>query len=232
MFSFRQIQQLITQRYRNQVFIVLPLMYFVGLIGLHISPVQGFFKFFSSINLWVSLGLILLYQPSINRSFSRFALLTFSAGFLVEVLGVKTSLIFGTYWYGKTLGIQLWDVPIVLGANWLILVYGASILTLRLMPLKTFKSDWAKHVLQSIVATTIMVLLDILIEPVAIYFDFWHWENEIVPLQNYIAWFLVALPLVFYCFRSAFEKMNDMALLIMLLQLFFFVGHTILFHFL
>ena len=38
-----------------------------------------------------------------------------------------------------------------------------------------------------------MVLLDLMIEPVAIRLDFWHWQAEVIPLQNYLMWFLVAL---------------------------------------
>ena len=38
-----------------------------------------------------------------------------------------------------------------------------------------------------------MVLLDIMIEPVAIELDFWQWEGGNIPLQNYLMWFIVAL---------------------------------------
>jgi putative membrane protein len=38
-----------------------------------------------------------------------------------------------------------------------------------------------------------MVLLDFMIEPVAIRLDFWHWQSGIIPLQNYLMWFLVAV---------------------------------------
>ena len=37
-----------------------------------------------------------------------------------------------------------------------------------------------------------MVLLDCLIEISAPRFDFWMFEDEIAPLQNYYAWFIVS----------------------------------------
>jgi putative membrane protein len=37
----------------------------------------------------------------------------------------------------------------------------------------------------------LLVLLDILIEPVAIY-NFWSWNETIVPIKNYIAWFIIS----------------------------------------
>lgn len=229
MFSFNQLQNIVTIRYRTLFFIILPLMYFVGIIGLQVPSVQGFFKFFSSINLWVSLGLIWMFQEQKNNAFYLFAAVTFLVGYWIEVLGVHTGLIFGVYWYGDTLGVQCLKVPLVLGANWLILVYGAVVLMARYLPLKGIKTTWIRAVIQSGIGAALLVLLDILIEPVAIHFDFWHWQSEIVPLQNYIAWFVIAFVLVYLGCVSTFTKSNPMALLILVLQGCFFVGHTLLF---
>lgn len=229
MFRFYQLQDIVTIRYRTLLFIILPLMYFVGIIGLQVPCVQGFFKFFSSINLWVSLGLIWLFQEQKNKAFYLFATITFLVGYGIEVLGVHTGLIFGVYWYGDTLGQQWLKVPLVLGANWLILIYGAIVFVCRCVPLKGIRINWLRVVMQGGIGATLLVLLDILIEPVAIYFDFWHWQNEIVPLQNYLAWFIIAFALIYLGCVSTFTKSNPMALLILVLQICFFVGHTLLF---
>ena len=37
-----------------------------------------------------------------------------------------------------------------------------------------------------------MVLLDIIIEPIAIKLDFWTWADVAVPIQNYVMWFFTA----------------------------------------
>ena len=37
-----------------------------------------------------------------------------------------------------------------------------------------------------------MVVLDYLIEPIAIIYDFWSWEIGVPPFSNYAAWFIVA----------------------------------------
>lgn len=229
MFSFHQLQDIITIRYRKLLFIILPLMYFVGIIGLQVPSVQGFFKFFSSINLWVSLVLILLFQEQKNKAFYLFAAIIFLVGYGVEVLGVHTGLIFGTYWYGDTLGLQWLNVPLVLGANWLILVYGTIVFMVDYLPFTKIKTSWLRPLIQSGIGASLLVLLDVLIEPVAIYFDFWHWQSEIVPLQNYLAWFIIAFALVYVGIASIFNKNNSMALLILVLQICFFVGHTLLF---
>ena len=37
-----------------------------------------------------------------------------------------------------------------------------------------------------------MVLMDVLIEPIAISLDFWTWALGDIPLQNYVMWFFVS----------------------------------------
>jgi putative membrane protein len=38
----------------------------------------------------------------------------------------------------------------------------------------------------------LMTLYDFFMEPVAMAYDFWHWKNSIIPMQNYFAWFVFA----------------------------------------
>ena len=67
-----------------------------------------------------------------------------------------------------------------------------------------------------------MVSLDVLIEPVAIKLDFWRWQENVVPFQNYIGWYGVGfliLALYFY-FLPKYE--NRLAELLLLLQFVFF----------
>ena len=47
-------------------------------------------------------------------------------GFFVELLGVKTGLIFGNYHYGATFGAKWQDVPYLIGLNWAAMVFYTS----------------------------------------------------------------------------------------------------------
>jgi putative membrane protein len=38
-----------------------------------------------------------------------------------------------------------------------------------------------------------MTALDYFVEPVAMALGFWHWENDVIPLQNYMMWFITSL---------------------------------------
>ena len=77
----------------------------------------------------------------------------------------------------------------------------------------------------------LMTALDLLIEPVAVHFDFWHWANVQVPIQNFIAWW--ALSFFFhYVYQSGpWPSKSSLFRLIVLLQFLFFLGHWLLLQF-
>nr|WP_237487944.1 carotenoid biosynthesis protein [Hufsiella arboris] len=158
--------------------------------------------------------LIYVDQANKNNAFF-FALLTiYLSGFFIELAGVKTELIFGKYAYGSTLGIKLWDIPLLIGINWVLLVFGVSS-ALSYVP---FGSKYFKVSIGAIV----MVLLDRLIEPVAVKFDYWSWQSGRIPLQNYLAWFVISWLMLFVIFRFKFEKRNATAAVLLLVQFLFF----------
>jgi len=110
-------------------------------------------------------------------------LIPFGIGMITEFLGVNYGLIFGNYEYGNNLGAKIYGVPWIIGVNWAILVYCSAGLVIKIH----------KNIfLTSALAAMLMVLLDVVIERVAPKFDFWQFENNIVPIQNYVGWFFTA----------------------------------------
>ena len=73
-----------------------------------------------------------------------------------------------------------------------------------------------------------MTLLDILIEPVAIRLDFWSWTEGIIPLQNYVAWYVISALLFVAFFSFRFKKNNIIAPLLLILQFLFFGLNSLL----
>jgi putative membrane protein len=67
-----------------------------------------------------------------------------------------------------------------------------------------------------------MTLLDVLIEPVAIESDFWHWTNGSIPLYNYISWFFVALPIIYAYFKLNLAETNKVFNALFILMILFF----------
>ena len=226
-----EIKSLVTVQYRKTTFIVVALMYIVGTIGLILPSTQPYFKLASSFNLWVSLILLLLFHQEYSKSFLITAIGIFSVGFFIEVVGVHTGIIFGKYWYGETLGTKVLGVPLVIGANWLLLIYCSATITQFFFEiLKKYlpkSSSLDSIILKSVFASFLMVCLDFLIEPVAIHLDFWHWQNEQIPTQNFQAWFLLAFVLSYIFFEEKSVKLNPMAVLLFFLQFAFFISINI-----
>ena len=68
-----------------------------------------------------------------------------------------------------------------------------------------------------------MVLLDLIIEPVAINFSFWSWQNVFVPTQNYIMWFFVSLVMHLILLYYRINIHHKLGIYVIISQLFFFV---------
>lgn len=225
------IQSLLTVKYRKITFIVIILMYLAGTIGLLIPHTQPYFKLAAPLNLWVSLIVLLFFHQDFNKSFIFTAIFIFLAGFFVEVAGVHTGMIFGKYWYGQTLGTQIFKVPLVIGANWLLLVYCSSTGVNTVFSTIKHKPFFTSLFIQSIIASMLMVGLDYLIEPVAISLDFWHWQLDKIPVQNFQAWFVLSFGFNYLFLNAKFSKANPLALLLLFLQFLFFITISIFHHF-
>jgi putative membrane protein len=131
------------------------------------------------------MAIIVLLPQALHRNWKLFiwALPILIATFMIEVLGVRTGLIFGRYEYGGTLGVHILGVPPVIGLNWVLVMLGAILLAGRVT-----KRPLPMALLSGVLA----VVFDLVMEPVAIELDYWTWDNVAVPLQNYIAWGVIA----------------------------------------
>lgn len=190
--------------------------YIVGFFGLTVPLTHQFFLRLFPLALILSFLAILLFHQK-DYEIKTISILTAIAlsGYLIEVAGVMTHMIFGNYRYGNTLGINLMETPIVIGVNWIMLTYAFSSVSERIS-LPVF--------LRITVASLLMVLYDIILEQIAPLLDMWHWENGVVPLRNYIAWFLVA-----FIFQSAIRlagisTKNSIAFFVVVVQVLFLVS--------
>ena len=201
-------------RLAKGAFVLLILIYLAGIVGLAFPASKGLFQALTPFSLWTTTVLLILFQENKDRSFLLFASITFAVGFFCEVLGIHTGLIFGDYSYGSTLGFKVWEVPVLIGANWLILVLASGYLA-NSLPVR----KWVKP----LIAALIMVGLDWLIEPVAVYFDFWSWAEGTIPFKNYVGWFGISLFLQILFFSFPFTKYNFLASKVFIIQLLFFL---------
>ena len=142
-------------------------------------------------NIWLC-GTVVFFSEKLELRALIPLVVIFAGGYFAEFSGVHTGVLFGEYQYGEALGWPLWGIPVVMGMNWYATVVTSSSLAMRVVKNKF---------LQALLAAILCTGLDILIEPVAIKYDFWAWGGGEIPIQNYIAWFgfsfLFALVYVF-----------------------------------
>lgn len=193
---------------------VIILFHIVGLVGFFIPVTQTLFIKIVPYHLLLMFLVVEFTNQKADKKFFGFVLGIFILGFAAEWLGVHTHLIFGNYAYGKTLGLKVMDIPLLIGLNWFLLIYSTGV-AMQYLGIKNLNY-------RVIAGAVVLVLLDVLIEPVATRFDYWHWFDVTVPLENYLGWFIIGgLMLgIFEAFK--FEKQSKVGLILLVSQFVFF----------
>jgi len=189
--------------------------YIVGIVGL-ILPFSNtlFLKLIPFALILSFVILSIFHTEKLNTKSIILFLCIYLIGFSIEAIGVKTKIVFGDYFYGNSLGFKLFETPLIIGINWLFLVYTTS---------SVFEKFKIHFVFKIILASLSMLVYDIVLEQVAPKMDMWHWKNEIVPMQNYVAWFVVALFLNSLLKIFKITTQNKLALPILICQFMFFL---------
>ena len=181
------IQNLVQDRHRLSVVLLL-IVYLAGFTGTAFYDADTLMKLTPANLIFVAL-LFFWNASSLPIKYFAWFLGIALTGYLVELAGIRTGLIFGAYQYGAGLGLKLAGVPLIIGLNWALL----------------------------------MVAYDLLLEPVAIRFDFWSWDLGLIPLQNYLAWWLVSFLMLLGILKSKLDLRNKMAAWILGVQALFFL---------
>lgn len=190
-------------------------MYSVGVVG-HIIPSSKPLMIFLTPFTLLLTGSVTLYfsfQKG-NLKLITWCLLVYTLTFSLEVAGVKTGYIFGSYYYGDILGLKLLDIPLIIGFNWVVIILGAIGIASRIH----------KSALQIALLTgTFAVLFDIMLEPVAINLGYWKWQQGFIPLQNYYAWFGIAFFASLFGSKLKLDLEDSLFIYYFLIQFTFFI---------
>lgn len=189
------------------------LFHFSGLLGILFIDRELFLET-TPINLFITFLLLFVNLPEMNRGVAIAASVAFVVGMGVELLGVNYGLIFGQYVYGNNLGVKLGGVPLLIGANWVMLTFITGAVGAVFFKRSAF---WA-----AVLGALLMVLLDLVIEPVAPKFDYWEFAEVTAPLSNYIGWFLVAFPIQWIYQTKVRTKDRVFSFHLVLIQFLFF----------
>lgn len=191
---------------------ILAVLHLVGVLGF-LSPWRELFLQLTPFHLLLVFGYIFIFQTQRDGTFFGFMLFVMITSYLIELAGVQTGMIFGHYAYGEALGFKIGDTPLLIGVLWFLLIYsiGSMMKTWLISPL--FKA---------VTGATMMLVIDLFIEPVAIDLGFWSWENDTIPIQNFLAWYFISF-VYFLVFNKYHFAPNRIAPVIYWLQLGFFI---------
>ena len=202
----------------NQEFLRLSI-FFLWLIN-----ISGFFgitsdqsEFFLSTTPYVlSLTLLLLLlNHNLSDNKSKIGLiLIFFLGLIVEILGVNYGLFFGEYIYGDNFGPKIYKVPYLIGFNWVLLIIATGSLSDKLIK--------GKEIYKIFFASSLMVLIDLLIEKSAPKLDYWEFVISPVPFSNYLWWFIFSLCFQYIFFKTVKSKEYNLSSNILFIQFLFF----------
>ena len=201
------------KKYSRQAVLFLAFFNSVGIAGLNIPLTSEIFIRLIPLNLLISSFFLLIFHERKKDRIGLAALLIFLTGYFIEVIGVNYGFVFGSYTYGEALGPKILHTPLMIGVNWLMLTYMIWCALGRFI----------KHnITKILVGSLVMVIYDLLLEPFAIHFGMWGWDGTHVPLQNYIAWFLISLFIFSLLALLKIKIENKIAPGLLLIQLLFF----------
>jgi uncharacterized membrane protein len=197
------------------------IIYMVGIAGMLLPFTLGIFIRIIPVVIIMSLAISLAFHKGSAdlRTISVFFFIV-CVSWLLEAAGVRTGLIFGSYIYGDALWTKALGTPLIIGLNWLLLVYGSAALAERIH---------AGTILRIIAGSMMMLLYDIVLETLAPLLDMWQFSGK-VPVRNYTAWFILAI--IFHALlRATGIKVNNrIAALIFIVQFVFLLLLSILLH--
>jgi bisanhydrobacterioruberin hydratase len=153
-----------------------------GILGI-LSQQQNWFLSLTPLNLLATASIVLWNIKNWSAKTLLALFIPVTLGFVSEFLGVNYGLIFGSYTYGNNLGYKVFGVPLLICTNWAMLTF----ITADVARYFT-KNIW----LSALAGAALMTILDLIIEVSAPRFDFWEFEGKVVPLQNYMGWFIIA----------------------------------------
>ena len=182
-----------------------------GFFGI-LSNQKDFFLSSSPYVLTVTLFLLVV-NNSIDKKLLVRLFYIFLLGLSVEIIGVNFSFFFGEYKYGDNLGVKVFNVPIVIGFNWVLLVIITGNIADRFFP---------KSILRKVLfGSTMMILLDLLIEISAPKLDYWEFALNPVPFSNYLWWFIFSI-LFHFIYQTNSKKEYIVSTNILIIHFLFF----------
>ncbi len=132
------------------------------------------------------------YSFGFRYLISYFAI-TFLFSIIVEQVGVQTGWPFGTYAYDASLGLRIFDVPLVVPFAWIMMAHPVLVAARRVSQFWTFLYGGA-----------LLMAWDLFLDPQMVIAGRWKWEfsgahvpfQPEIPLSNAVGWLFVGMGLI------------------------------------
>ena len=218
---------------RKNIAIFIAILFHVcGAVGILYSPYKYWFIGNTPFNLLLMTALLFWVQPNKSIPFFLFFAISFLVGMGTEMIGVNTGKLFGSYHYGNVLGPKLNGVPFLIGINWFLVTYCCGVLLTKISNWTEVKYEqhgirlkpWILTISFIIDIGMLATLFDFNIEPVATKLGFWQWKNGEIPWLNYICWFAISGQLAYLFKILDFNKDNQFAIHLLIIQTLFFIS--------
>ncbi len=208
---------MLSSRASKIAFGILLILHIVGCIGINSSQAELFLSL-SPVHLIVSAIVLFRFHKTWDAKQAGSLILIFGLSFGLEAAGIESRVIFGSYDYLDKLGSKGLEVPFVIGLLWVMLVYSTHHVV------KPYFLRYNRFLLL-LLASSLMVGLDFLIEPLSETLGYWKWSEGSAPAQNYLVWFVASF--VFQLILAPSQRelpINKMALPLFIFFVLFFFG--------
>lgn len=198
----------------NKVPIYFIVFYMVGLVLFTVPITHEIFISITSFTLLLVIGIVFFFHKQWDTKtrivFGAIMLLSF----LLEMVGVSTGKLFGNYQYDNGLGIKIFNTPIIIGLNWLFLVYATQAIAIKMTKQK---------ISIILIGSSLMVIYDLLMEYVAPTMNMWHFTTTYPPVENFVTWFLAAITFQTLLLTSKINVENNTGRSLFWIQMVFFM---------
>ncbi len=176
-------------------FILLVILFPFGIIFMLRGLITPDYTWVVSIYLSVVAVISILYLISITETvtsiFFIVAVLILATG--VEAVGLKTGYPFGHYHYSDAFAPFLpGGAPLAISLSWLIVSINSFLICRLLIP------NPKNPYIVPFSGALIILGFEVLLEPFGSFINkYWIWENNYIPLENFISWYVIGFMFVF-----------------------------------
>ena len=176
----------------------------------------------------VSIYLVYIVLKSIHDSsknrFLFWCCIVLTAGWVIEYLGLRTHFPFGHYRYGEVLQPQFVQVPLAIGFSWLTICLSSLVISCRIICRTRIQESFYPYIIP-LLSAIFMFVFDVIMEHAALRLDYWAWQDHIIPVQNYMSWFVLGVFFTWAWFKLkvSMKSLSGFGVHVYLSQLLYFI---------